>query len=80
MSSKLPVLSGEEFIKAIEKIGYVALRQKASHVRLRHPTGPQRKPLSVPLHKTLKRGLLKDLLRDASLSVEQLIELLCLCV
>ena len=76
MSPKLPVISGEEFIKAAGKIGYVALRQKGSHVRLRHPTDPQRKPLTVPRHKTLKRGLLKDLLRDANLSVEAFIKLL----
>ena len=76
MSPKLPVISGEEFVKAAGKIGYVAVRQKGSHVRLRHPSDPQRKPLSVPQHKSLKRGLLKDLLRDANLSVEKLIELL----
>jgi predicted RNA binding protein YcfA (HicA-like mRNA interferase family) len=76
MSPKLPVISGEEFVKAAGKIGYVAVRQKGSHVRLRHPSDPQRKPLSVPQHKTLKRGLLKQFLRDANVSVEQLIELL----
>jgi predicted RNA binding protein YcfA (HicA-like mRNA interferase family) len=38
MSSKLPVLSGEEFIKILEKFGYVRVRQKGSHVRLRHST------------------------------------------
>jgi len=76
MSPKLPVLSGEEFIKVAEKLGYVAVRQKGSHVRLRHSSDPQRKPLSVPLHKTLKRGLLRELVRDARLSVEQLLELI----
>jgi predicted RNA binding protein YcfA (HicA-like mRNA interferase family) len=76
MSPKLPVLSGEEFIKVAEKLGYVVVRQKGSHVRLRHSSDPQRKPLSVPLHKTLKRGLLRELMRDARLTVEQLLELI----
>jgi len=76
MSPKLPVLSGEEFIKVAEKLGYVAVRQKGSHVRLRHASDSPCKPLSVPLHKTLKRGLLRQLLRDARLSIEQLLELI----
>ena len=76
MSPKLPVLSGEEFIKVAEKLGYVVVRQKGSHVRLRHLSDPQRKPLSVPMHKTLKRGLLRELMRDTRLTVEQLLALI----
>jgi predicted RNA binding protein YcfA (HicA-like mRNA interferase family) len=72
MSSKLPVLSGDDLIRVLEKVGYVRARQKGSHVRLRHSTDPQRKPLTVPRHKTLKRGLLHRLLRDARVSEEQL--------
>jgi predicted RNA binding protein YcfA (HicA-like mRNA interferase family) len=74
MSSKLPVLSGEELIKILERLGYVRVRQKGSHVRLRHSTETQRKPLTVPLQKTLKRGLLHRLLRDAHVTEAQLSE------
>ena len=49
MSPKLPVVSGQELIRALEKFGYVAVRQKGSHVRLRHSTDPQRLPVTVPL-------------------------------
>jgi predicted RNA binding protein YcfA (HicA-like mRNA interferase family) len=38
MSPKLPVVSGEELIRALEKFGYIRTRQKGSHVRLRHAT------------------------------------------
>lgn len=76
MSLKLPVLSGEELVRALEKVGYVKVRQKGSHMRLRHATEPTRKPVSVPRHRVIKRGLLKDILRDAQITVEQLIELL----
>lgn len=40
MTPKLPVLPGEELIRALGKFGYVAVRQKGSHVRLRHPSDP----------------------------------------
>ena len=35
MSPKLPVVSGDQLIRALAKFGYVAVRQKGSHVRLR---------------------------------------------
>jgi predicted RNA binding protein YcfA (HicA-like mRNA interferase family) len=54
MSPKIPVVSGDDFVRAAKKFGYEIARQKGSHVRLRHLTDPQRKPLTVPLHKTLK--------------------------
>jgi predicted RNA binding protein YcfA (HicA-like mRNA interferase family) len=40
MSPKLPVLSGADLIRALGKFGYVAVRQKGSHVRLRHLSDP----------------------------------------
>ena len=76
MSQKLPAISGDALIKALEKFGYVAVRQKGSHVRLRHSTEPQRQALTVPRHKTLKPGLLRRILRDARLTVEQLTDAL----
>src|ERR1700676_207674 len=57
MSPKLPVLSGDDLIKALRKFGYEVVRQDGSHVRLRHSSDPLRQPLTVPRHKTLKPGL-----------------------
>ncbi len=34
MTSKLPVVSGMDCIKALERAGYVVVRQKGSHIRL----------------------------------------------
>ncbi|MFN5946309.1 MAG: type II toxin-antitoxin system HicA family toxin [Phycisphaerae bacterium] len=72
----LPVISGRETIAALERLGYVAVRQKGSHVRLRHPSDPARAPLTVPDHKELKSGTLRAIIRDAGLSVDQFVELL----
>lgn len=74
--SKLPVVSGDDLVRALAKIGYLVVRQKGSHLRLRHGTDPSRKPLSVPRHDEIKRGLLKDIMRDAGITTEELIELL----
>ena len=74
MSPKLPVVSGQELMRALEKFGYRVVRQKGSHVRLRHQTDPRRLPLTVPLHSTMKQGLVRRILRDAGITVDQLIE------
>jgi len=74
---KLPHLSGKVTIKAFQKLGYIQVRQKGSHVRLIHPTkSTLRKPLSIPLHRTLGPGLLRKLIRDANVSVEEFTNLL----
>ena len=76
MSEHLPVVSGRLLVRALERIGYVAVRQRGSHIRMRHPSDPRRQPTSVVDSRELKRGLLRSILRDASLSPEELRELL----
>jgi len=65
--TKLPILEGKEIIKALAKIGYTQVRQKGSHIRLQC-TG--RKSVTVPDH-TVGRGLLRKILRDANLSLDE---------
>jgi len=72
MTPKMPVISGEELIRALRKFGYESVRQKGSHVRLRHPDNPQRQPVTVPLHVEIAFGTLRRILRDAAITVEQL--------
>ena len=67
---KLPVLSGKIVIKKLEKCGYLVMRQKDSHVRLRHNDSCF-KPITVPLHKIIKPGLLHQILKDANLTMEK---------
>lgn len=74
--SRLPVVSGRRAIKVFTSIGYVIVRQKGSHMRLRDDVNPSHLPLTVPDHKVLRPGLLRDLLRDADLSVEDFVRLL----
>lgn len=73
MSPKLPVISGANLIRALAKSGYVAVRQKGSHVRLRHSSDPQRLPVTVPLHNEIAFGTLRRILRDVAISVDELL-------
>ena len=72
---KLPVISGQEVIRKLSKVGYQILRQKGSHVRLRNVSNPSFKPITVPLHKSIKPGLLHQIIKDANLSLEEFVEL-----
>jgi len=73
---KLPVVSGEETIKALCKAGFRVVRQKGSHVRLEKKTEKGTIKVTVPLHPTLKKGTLKIILKQAGLSVEEFVKLL----
>lgn len=72
---KLPVISGDKAIKCFEKLGYQVIRQHGSHVRLHHKFDKNKKPLTIPRHKTLGKGLLYKLIRDAEISAQDLIDL-----
>ena len=61
---KLPVVSGEETISALERIGFKVTRQRGSHVVLRK--GSQ--GCVVPNHKELKTGTLAGILKQAGIS------------
>ncbi len=72
--SKLPVISGRKCIEALENTGFYFKRQESSHVTLRRD-----KPFAqvvVPLHKKLDRGILRAIIRQANLSVEEFVGLL----
>jgi predicted RNA binding protein YcfA (HicA-like mRNA interferase family) len=70
VTPRLPVVSGAQLIRALERRGWQVIRQRGSHVRLRHPD--HQTFLVVPLHKELKRGTLHGILRDAGLDVDDL--------
>ncbi|MFH0792137.1 MAG: type II toxin-antitoxin system HicA family toxin [bacterium] len=71
--SKLPIISAKSAIKVFTEVGYRVVRQKGSHIRLCHDS---KRPLTVPNHKIIGKGLLRKLLRDAELSVDEFVSLL----
>ncbi len=72
--SKLPIISGIEAIKAFSRSCWIPHRQVGSHVVLRKEGS--KVTLSVPKHKELKPGLLRDLIKAAGLTVEEFEKLL----
>lgn len=73
MSPALPVVSGKDTIRALEKYGYSRVSQKGSHVKLRNDEG---RTVIVPLHRELARGTLASILLQSDLSADEFIRLL----
>jgi predicted RNA binding protein YcfA (HicA-like mRNA interferase family) len=73
--SKLPVVSGAEAVAALERAGFIHLRTKGSHAMLVR-VAPPRILISVPLHKELDRGMLRGIIRQSGLGVEQFLAFL----
>ncbi len=74
---KLPVVSGEDVIKALHKVGFRVVRQKGSHVRMEKRTTDEGVvKVTVPLHRSLKKGTLRIILKQAGPSVEEFLKLL----
>ena len=73
---QLPVISGKEFLKFLQVIGFVVVRINGSHYRLKHPDG---RITTIPVHKNqdLPKGLLRKIIReDLELELDIFIELL----
>ena len=75
---KLPVISGEDLLKILLSEGFVKVRQKGSHVSLYKKEGALSYKTVVPLHKTLAKGTLTDILKQAGITKEMFIRLLTL--
>jgi predicted RNA binding protein YcfA (HicA-like mRNA interferase family) len=64
-------LSGEETIRALEKLGFTRVRQRGSHVVLKRETVEGVSGCVVPLHRELAEGTLRGILRQAQVSLEE---------
>jgi predicted RNA binding protein YcfA (HicA-like mRNA interferase family) len=71
--TRLPRLKGKEIIRLLEPAGFRVIRTKGSHIFLRHSDG---RATVVPVHsgETIGPGLLRAILRDVEMSVDDLLE------
>ena len=72
--SKLPVISGSDCVKALNKIGFEVYRQRGSHITMVRKSPPSQ--TTIPNHKELDRGTLRAIIRQVGLTVDQFVELL----
>jgi len=74
--AKLPSLTARKVVRALRRAGFIEDRQRGSHVILIHPETKARTVVLVHPGRTIKEPLLRAIVRDANLSVEEFVELL----
>jgi predicted RNA binding protein YcfA (HicA-like mRNA interferase family) len=71
---KLRRVSGQEAIRALEKLGFEQVRQRGSHVVLKRQTPEGAVGCVVPLHRELAIGTLRGILKQAGVTPEEFVE------
>jgi len=65
----LKLCSGSEAVKKFQRLGWIIARQKGSHVMLTKKDYLY--TLSIPQHRELGPGILRKLIRQAGISIEE---------
>lgn len=68
----LPIISGYETVRALQRLGFTVVRQRGSHIVLRK--GSQ--GCVVPNHREIKIGTLAGLLKQGGVSIDDFINAL----
>lgn len=67
----LPVIKGKDLVTFLETLGFTAIRQRGSHVRMKSDDG---RYTSVPIHsgEDIPKGLLRKIIReDLEMTLEE---------
>ena len=71
--TRLPRVTGSHVVRSLRKVGFAVVRQRGSHVMMRHP-----RSTVVPIHggETIGVGLLSKIQRDIKIDREAFVSLL----
>ncbi len=72
----LPTVTARQTVRALERAGFKIVRTSGSHSRMVHVDDTAR-ATTVPMHpgKTLKRGTLRNIIKQAGLTVDEFVAL-----
>ncbi|MCL0058581.1 type II toxin-antitoxin system HicA family toxin [Dehalococcoidia bacterium] len=74
--TQVPSLSYRRVVNALQRAGFVVVRQRGSHIRLQKRAGEQVFKLTVPSHSPIKKTTLAKIIKEAGLTVEEFRELI----
>lgn len=74
--SKVPSLSYKKIIVALERDGWIVVRQRGSHIRLEKKLPDETLKITVPAHKPVKRSTLAKILKQAKIGLDNFLDLL----
>jgi predicted RNA binding protein YcfA (HicA-like mRNA interferase family) len=67
---RLPVLKAREVVRALERLGFVEIRQRGAHRKFRHADG---RGTTVPFHagRDIAPPLLRQIIKDIAVTPEE---------
>jgi predicted RNA binding protein YcfA (HicA-like mRNA interferase family) len=68
---KLPLLSGRQVYITLERLGFIEIHRKGSHVKMLHSDG---RKIVFPYHSEVDRFTLKGALRDADIDINEFLD------
>jgi len=74
--TRMPSIGYEKVIRALQRDGWVVVRQRGSHIRLQKHLIDETLKLTIPAHRPIKRSTLAHILKQSRLSVDEFIVLL----
>ncbi len=74
--TKVPSLSYQEILRALQRDGWLVIRQKGSHIRLQKHIEERTLKVTVPAHRPVKRSTLSHILKQAEIPLERFLDLL----
>jgi predicted RNA binding protein YcfA (HicA-like mRNA interferase family) len=74
--TKVPSLPYTSIIRALQRDGWIVVRQRGSHIRLQKHEGAELLKITVPAHRPVKRSTLAHILKQARLDTDTFLELL----
>ncbi len=69
---KVPSLNYFKLIRALQRAGWIVVRQKGSHIRLQKNLQNEVLKLTIPAHNPIKRSTLSHILKQARVSLDEL--------
>ncbi len=74
--TKVPSLPYTAIVRALQRDGWIVVRQRGSHIRLQKHAGDELLKITVPAHRPVKRSTLAHILKQARIDSERFTELL----
>jgi len=72
--SKIPSLNYDKVIKALQRDGWIIVRQRGSHIRLQKHLSDEVLKIIIPAHKPIKRSTLAHILKQARITIEEFLD------
>ena len=74
--SKVPSLDYDKVVRALQRAGFIVVRQRGSHIRMQKRVEEETIKITIPAHKPIKRSTLSHIIKSSGLTLEDFLTLL----